>query len=82
MQQTPPALDHPDPVRRMGAALKHASRLRQVPTIAVDQVVIAYAGTEWFVTEDADGRERWSDPVSGLSRYGDTLTQPTEEEEV
>lgn len=74
-QHTPPALDHPDAVRRLAAILKHAAQLRRNTSIAVEEVVVSYAGTEWRIDPDGDGREWWTDTVTGTRYLGDTLTQ-------
>lgn len=83
-QQTPPALDSPDPLRRLGAALQHAVRLRRVPTMSVDQVIVSFAGREWDVVTQTDDDpnaprgqtvEWWTDRDSGVRILGDQLTQ-------
>ncbi|MGW0681825.1 hypothetical protein ACWD2L_00485 [Streptomyces sp. NPDC002754] len=78
-QGTPPHLALTgDPIRRLGAVLRHAARVRR-PTdpVVVDEVVIEYAGTEWTVNTDDDepGNEWWEDPVTGTRRLGSELTR-------
>ncbi|MFJ8934019.1 hypothetical protein ACIRLA_46390 [Streptomyces sp. NPDC102364] len=80
LQQNPPGLDHPDAVRRLAAILKHAERLRQTHTIAVDEITVSYGGAEWRIDVDdaLDGEgeiEWWTHLETGTRVRGAELTR-------
>jgi hypothetical protein len=75
IQQNPPGLDHPDAIRRLAAILKHAERLRRTHTIAVEEITVSYAGTEWRIEVDDDDIEWWTDTLTGTRRMGAELTR-------
>jgi hypothetical protein len=66
-----------DSFKRLAAILRHAARLRQVGPVAVEEVTIAYAGTEWAISFDDQEREVWTDTVTGYQAYGAELTRGT-----